>query len=125
MSEFSILRSIENFDTCNSLKRVLILKLQKKFSFLTSPFFVLQCIKGGLIMNGNRQVVSISLPEKSLLVLEKICRQQDKTRSEVIREFIRRYSQQQQWQEIFSWGEKTAGKFDIRSEKDILRLIND
>jgi len=76
-------------------------------------------------MNGNRQVVSISLPKKSLLVLEKICRQQEKTRSEIIREFIRKYSQEKQWQEIFSWGEKTASKFNIKSEEDILKLIND
>jgi len=76
-------------------------------------------------MNGQRQVVSISLPKKSLLILERICRQQDKTRSEVIREFIKKYSQEKQWQEIFSWGENTASKLNIKSEKDVLKLIND
>lgn len=76
-------------------------------------------------MNGQRQVVSISLPQKSLLLLEKICQEQAKTRSEVIREFIRKYSQEKQWQKIFSWGEETAVKFDLKSEEDILRLIND
>jgi len=76
-------------------------------------------------MDGNRQVVSISLPKRSLLVLERICKQQDKTRSEIIREFIRKYSQERQWQEIFSWGKKTAGRLNIKSEKDVLKLIND
>lgn len=76
-------------------------------------------------MEDKRQVVSISLPKKSLVILNKICQTEEKTRSEVIRGLIRKYLLEKEWQKIFAWGSKTAKKFKIKSEKDILRIIND
>ena len=77
------------------------------------------------IKKGNRQVVSISLSPKTLYLLNLICQQEEKSRSQVVRELIKSYFAKKKWQQIFVWGEKTAEKFKIRTEKDILKLIND
>lgn len=76
-------------------------------------------------MDNQRQVVSISLPKKSLVFLNRVCRQEDRTRSEVIRGLLRRYLQEKEWGKLFAWGRETAQKFKIRSEADVLKLIND
>ena len=76
-------------------------------------------------MNQSRQVVSISLPQKSLMLLKNLSKKEEKSRSQLIREFINRYAQEEKWQQIFDWGEKTAKEFKIRSEADVLRLVND
>jgi len=74
---------------------------------------------------GGRQVVSVSLSPKTLYLLNLICQREEKSRSQVIRELIRRYFAEKRWQKIFFWGEETARKFKIKSEEDVLKLIND
>lgn len=73
----------------------------------------------------NTSVISISLPPEILSVLEKITRQTSKTRSEVIKELLLTYYQDKSWEKIFAWGRKTKEKFNIQSEDDILKIIND
>lgn len=73
----------------------------------------------------NTTVVSISLPPDILMILERLSRQASKTRSEVIKDLLSSYSQAKSWEQIFNWGRKTKEKFNIRSEEDILKVIND
>jgi len=72
-----------------------------------------------------RKIVSLSLSPKTFFLLKKISEKQEKSRSEVIKDLIRRYYLEQRWQEIFTWGKQTAKKLKIKTEADILRLIND
>lgn len=72
-----------------------------------------------------RQVISLSLSPKALYLLDKICQKEDKSRSAAVRALIRQYAIEKKWQEIFNLGEKTAKKYKIRSEADILKLLND
>lgn len=37
----------------------------------------------------------------------------------------REKSSKKKWQKIFSWGQETASKLNIKTEEDILKLIND
>lgn len=76
-------------------------------------------------METKRKIVSLSLSPKTFLLLTKISKKEEKTRSEVVKDLIRRYFLEKRWQEIFQWGGQTAKKFKIKSEADILRLIND
>lgn len=73
----------------------------------------------------NTAVISISLPPELLAILEQITRKTSKTRSEVIRDLLSSYYQDKSWGEIFDWGRKTKEKLNIRSEEDIVKLIND
>jgi len=73
----------------------------------------------------NTSVISISLPVKIMALLEQVTRQTTKTRSEVIKDLLITYYQDKSWQQIFAWGKNTKEKFNIKSEKDILKVIND
>lgn len=76
-------------------------------------------------MQRNTAVISISLPPEILTILEKITKRTAKTRSEVIKELLLTYYQDQSWEQIFAWGRKTKEKFDIKGEDDIVKIIND
>lgn len=76
-------------------------------------------------MQRNTAVVSISLSPEILSILEKVTKKTAKTRSEVIKELLVTYYQDQSWEQIFAWGRKTKEKFDIKSEEDIVKIIND
>jgi len=60
-----------------------------------------------------------------MAILEQIARKTAKTRSEIIKELIVSYEKDKAWDQIFAWGRKTKEKFNIRSEEDILKIIND
>lgn len=73
----------------------------------------------------NTAVISISLPPEILAILEQLTRETSKTRSEIIKDLLVSYRQEKSWKQIFSWGRKTKEQFNIRSEDDILKIIND
>jgi len=73
----------------------------------------------------NTAVISVSLPQEFLLILNQLTKKMAKTRSGVIKDLLLDYYQDQSWEQIFDWGRKTKEKFNIRSEEDIIKLIND
>jgi len=73
----------------------------------------------------NTTVISISLPPKILATLERLTCKTSKTRSELIKDLIVSYCQDKSWEQIFTWGRKTKERFNIESEEDILKIIND
>ncbi|MEK7513457.1 MAG: ribbon-helix-helix protein, CopG family [Patescibacteria group bacterium] len=73
----------------------------------------------------NTAVISISLPQEFLLILNQLTKKKAKTRSEVIKDMLLSYYQDQSWEQLFDWGRKTKEKFNIKSEEDIVKLIND
>lgn len=73
----------------------------------------------------NTAVISISLPQELLLILNRLAKKAAKTRSDIIRELLMDYYQDQSWEQIFDWGRTTKEKFNIRGEVDIVKLIND
>jgi len=73
----------------------------------------------------DRQVVSISLYKKYLKKLDKMSKKEDKSRSQLVRELIDKYETDKEWEQIREWGRETAKKFNIKSEEDVLRIIND
>jgi len=73
----------------------------------------------------NTAVISVSLPQEFLLILNQLTKKMAKTRSGVIKDLLLDYYQDQSWEQIFDWGRKTKEKFNIKSEADIVKLIND
>ncbi len=73
----------------------------------------------------DRQVVSISLYKKYLKKLDQMSKKEDKSRSQLVRELIDKYETDKEWEQIRKWGRETAKKFNIKSEEDVLRIIND
>ena len=73
----------------------------------------------------NTAVISVSLPQKFLSILNQLAKKKAKTRSEVIKDLLLGYYQDQSWEQIFDWGRTTKEEFNIKSEEDIVKLIND
>jgi len=73
----------------------------------------------------NTAVISVSLPQEFLLILNQLTKKMAKTRSGVIKDLLLDYYQDQLWEQIFEWGRTTKEKFNIKSEEDIVKLIND
>jgi len=73
----------------------------------------------------NTAVISVSLPQKFLSILNQLTKKMAKTRSEVIKDLLLGYYQDQSWEQIFDWGRTTKEEFNIKSEEDIVKLIND
>lgn len=73
----------------------------------------------------DRQIITISLYQKYLKKLDKMSKMENKSRSQLIRELIDKYETDKLWEEIYEIGRKTAKKFNIKSEEDVLRIIND
>lgn len=72
----------------------------------------------------NSRVVSVSLAPAVYEMMEKIRRQEDKSRSELFKEMIRKYNEDKRWERIYRWGRETAKKFNIKSEADIDKILH-
>ena len=73
----------------------------------------------------NSKVLAISLPPRLLERIVKTAKAKGMTRSELVREALRRYeTEEQEWQALFDYGGRKARMAGIRTEKDVERLID-
>lgn len=68
------------------------------------------------------EILSISLPKKELEDINKLAKKEGRTRSELIREALRRYQTVQDWQYLQGVGEKVATRLSIETEEDVERI---
>ena len=73
----------------------------------------------------NSRVVTISLPPRLFARIMKTAHAKGMTRSELVREALRRYeAEDQEWQALFDYGRRKAQGAGIRTEEDVERLID-
>ena len=84
---------------------------------------LLQSIKivGGKMLR-TTEILSISLSKKELGELAKLAKKEGRTRSELVREALRRYQAGRDWQYLQSVGEKIAVRLGIETEEDVERI---
>lgn len=70
------------------------------------------------------KILSLSLPPELLKEAEEIAKKEGRTKSELFREALRRYIQEQRWRELQEYGARQAQKLGIR-ESDVDRLISE
>lgn len=70
-------------------------------------------------------VISISMPKKVALKLEKSRQTRGQSRSAFIASLIDSVSEEERWQRIYQRGTKTARDFKITSEDDIDRILHE
>ncbi len=70
------------------------------------------------------KVLSLSLPPELLREAERIAKKEGRTKSELFREALRRYIQEQEWRELQRYGARQAQKLGIK-ETDVERLIGE
>lgn len=73
----------------------------------------------------NSSVISISLPPEVSAILNKLVARTSKTKSEIVKDLLVSYYKDKSWEQIFKWGRQTKEKYNIQSEADILKIIND
>lgn len=76
------------------------------------------------ILRQTTEVISVSLPQRTLRKMEEARKRKGETRSNFIRNLLERYLEDIRWERIYKRGEKTARKFNIKSEEDVDRILH-
>ena len=74
---------------------------------------------------GKYKVVNISMPEEFFRQVEKLAKEENRTRSELYREALRQYVETRRWQKLQRETAERARRLSITSEEDVERIISD
>lgn len=69
-----------------------------------------------------RSIMNISMPPDMAKRIDKIAKEENRTKSELLREAFRRYEFDRDWVKIRAVGEKTARRMGIKTYEDIERI---
>ena len=73
-------------------------------------------------MKIQRKIINISVPAVIERQINNLAKEENKTKSELLREAFRVYKSRKDWARIRAWGEKIALKMGIESYDDIERI---
>jgi CopG family transcriptional regulator/antitoxin EndoAI len=71
------------------------------------------------------KVVSITLPPPLFDQAVALAKEENRTMSELMREALRRYQREREWEQIRAYGTKAAEMAGIKTEEDVVNLIHD
>jgi len=72
------------------------------------------------------KIVNFSLPPEIYKEVEELARQRETSRSQVLREALKRYvASERRWQQLRKWGGETAKRLAIKDEDDVERIIHE
>ena len=72
------------------------------------------------------KVVNFSLTPEIYEQVNKLAKQRQISRSQVLREALKQYfASERRWQQIRKWGEETAKRLKIKNEDDVERTIDE
>ncbi len=70
------------------------------------------------------KIMTLSLPPEMVKEVENIVKEENRTKSEMIREALRKYINDKRWLQIRQWGLKTSQDLGITSEEEVVKLIH-
>jgi CopG family transcriptional regulator/antitoxin EndoAI len=70
------------------------------------------------------KTITISLPPEMASQVEKVMKEEGRTKSELLREALRKYMEDREWKSIFRYGERKAKELGIKPE-DVEDLIDE
>lgn len=73
-------------------------------------------------MSRTTEVLSISLSKREINTISKLAKKEGRTRSELIREALRRYQIACNWTNLQKIGEKIATRLGIETEEDVEQI---
>lgn len=76
-------------------------------------------------MPRSTKILNISLSKELYEKIEDIALQENRTKSELVREAFRQYSANRNWSKIRQWGDETARKMQIKDEQDIDSILHE
>jgi len=75
-------------------------------------------------MGRTTKTISLSVPPEMAEKIKELMKKEGRTRSELIREALRRYVEEQEWKEIYRYGERKAREKGIKKE-DVDRIVHE
>lgn len=69
-----------------------------------------------------RQIINISVPPAMAKRIAKIAKEENRTKSELLREAFRVYEFGRDWVKIRIWGQETAQRMGIATDEDVERI---
>lgn len=77
-------------------------------------------------MEEEQRTIALSLPSKVIEELDRMARQENRTRNQVLRAALDQYLKSGEiWRQIYRWGEEAAEELGIKGEEDVDRLIHE
>lgn len=69
-----------------------------------------------------RSIINVSVPPALAKRIKKVAKEENRTKSELLREAFRRYEFDRDWAKIKAWGRQTARRVGIKTEDDVERI---
>lgn len=69
--------------------------------------------------------ITVSLPGDLLREIQRVAKEESRTRSELIRDALHQYLASRRWQRLRQWGARTAERLGLKSEADLQRLLDE
>lgn len=73
-------------------------------------------------MQTQRSIINVSMPPALAKRVEKVAKEENRTKSELLREAFRRYEFDRDWVKIRAVGKKTARRMGIKTDDDVERI---
>ena len=73
-------------------------------------------------MQTQRSIINVSMPPAMAKRVEKLAKEENRTKSELLREAFRTYEFDRDWAKIRKWGRETATRMGIKNIEDIERI---
>lgn len=73
-------------------------------------------------MQTQRAIINISMPQAMAKRVAKLAKEENRTKSELLREAFRIYEFKRDWAKIKEWGKETARKMNIKTYDDVERI---
>ncbi|MDP3974343.1 MAG: ribbon-helix-helix domain-containing protein [Candidatus Daviesbacteria bacterium] len=73
-------------------------------------------------MQTQRAIINVSMPPAMAKRVAKLAKEENRTKSELLRQAFRAYEFDKDWTKIRAWGEETARRMGIKTEEDVERI---
>lgn len=73
-------------------------------------------------MQTQRAIINVSMPPAMAKRVTKLAKEENRTKSELLREAFRVYEWKRDWAKIRAWGKETAVRMGIKSDEDVERI---
>ena len=71
------------------------------------------------------KIMTFPLPPEMVKEVERIVKKENRTKSELFREALRKYIDDKRWLKIRQWGLKTSQELGVSIEEDVDKLIHE
>ena len=71
------------------------------------------------------KLISISIMPDFLREVEKVAKEENRTKSELIREALRRYIEDREWEKLTRYARMKSAETGIKTEEDIQRVVDE